>query len=107
MALVDLTKPGEKKKLIFAAALGLGAILVLYWALIGFDSRPPVRTTASPTPQRATTTTQRPAQVVSASQQVIDAARMAPIEYLPSGYNAPEAKRNIFAYYEPPVKPVV
>jgi hypothetical protein len=31
---------------------------------------------------------------------------MAPIEYLPSSYNAPEAKRNIFAYYEPPVRPV-
>jgi hypothetical protein len=108
MALVDLSKPGEKKKLIFAAGLGLGAILVLYWVLIGFDSRPPVKTTASATPPpRATTTTQRPAPVVSASQQVIDAARMAPIEYVPSSYSAPEAKRNIFAYYEPPKAPVV
>jgi hypothetical protein len=107
MALVDLTKPGEKKKLIFAAVLGLGAILVLYWVLIGFDSRPPTTKTqtASATP-RPTTNTQRPAPVVPASQAVIDAARMAPIEYLPSSYNAPEAKRNIFAYYEPPVRPV-
>ena len=31
---------------------------------------------------------------------------MAPIEYVPASYNAPEAKRNIFAYYEPPVKTV-
>jgi len=108
MALVDLSKPGEKKKLIFAAALGLGAILVLYWVLIGFDSRPPVKTTATATPApRPTTTTQRPAPVVSASQQVIDAARMAPIEYVASSYTAPEAKRNIFAYYEPPKQPVV
>jgi hypothetical protein len=107
MALVDLSKPGEKKKLIFAAALGLGAILVLYWVLIGFDSRPPVtRTqTATATPRPATNT-QRPAAVVSASQAVIDAARMLPIEYMQSSYNAPEAKRNIFAYYEPPVRPV-
>jgi hypothetical protein len=106
MALVDLSKPGEKKKLIFAAALGLGAILVLYWVLIGFDSRPPVTrtqtTTASATPQRPPTNTQRA--VVPASQEVIDAAKMAPIEYVPTSYNAPEAKRNIFAYYEPPVK---
>lgn len=102
MALVDLTKPGEKKKLIFAAALGLGAIVVLYWVLIGFDSRPPVRTpTASATPRPATNT-QRPAAVVSASQAVIDAAKMSPIEYVQSSYSAPEAKRNIFAYYEPP-----
>jgi hypothetical protein len=108
MPLVDLTKPGEKKKLIFAAVLGLGAILVLYWVLIGFDSRPPTKTTtASTTQPRPTTTTQRPAAVVPASQAVIDAARMAPIVYEPSSYNAPEAKRNIFAYYEPPAKPVV
>src|SRR6185503_15508353 len=101
MALVDLTKPGEKKKLIVAAALGLGAILVLYWVLIGFDSRAPVRTpTATATPR--STTTPRPAAVVSASQAVLDAAKMSPIEYVQSSYNAPEAKRNIFAYYEPP-----
>ena len=109
MALVDLSKPGEKKKLIFAAVLGLGAILVLYWTLIGFDSRPPVRTTAtaSPTPQRTTANAQRPGAVVSASQDVLDAARMAPIEYVASSYSAPEAKRNIFAYYEPPKAPAV
>ena len=110
MALVDLSKPGEKKKLIFAAVLGLGAILVLYWVLIGFDSRPPVtRTaTASPTPSRSTSTAQqRAGTVVPASREVLDAARLAPIEYIPSSYNAPEAKRNIFAYYEKPVAPVV
>jgi hypothetical protein len=110
MALVDLTKPGEKKKLIFAAVLGLGAILVLYWVLIGFDSRPPVtrtQTASATSPSRPTTSTQRPAPVVPASQAVIDASRMSPIEYVPSSYNAPEAKRNIFAYYEPPKAPVV
>jgi hypothetical protein len=29
-------------------------------------------------------------------------AKFAPIDYEPSSYSAPEAKRNIFAYYEPP-----
>ena len=106
MALVDLSKPGEKKKLIFAGALGFGAILVLYWALIGFDSRPTPQTrpTASASPQRSTTTTttQRPAAAAPVAQQVVDVAKFAPIDYEPSSYNAPEAKRNIFAYYEPP-----
>lgn len=109
MALVDLSKPGEKKKLIFAAVLGLGAILVLYWALIGFDSRPPqpTRTTASATPQRPATTTQRPsAAPAPVSPEVQNLAAFAPINYEPSSYSAPEAKRNIFAYYEPPPKPV-
>ena len=106
MALVDLSKPGEKKKLIVAAGLGLGAILVLYWVLIGFDSRPTptTRPTASASPQRPTTTTQRQAPVAQVSQQVVDVAKFAPIDYEPSSYSAPEAKRNIFAYYEPPVK---
>lgn len=112
MALVDLSKPGEKKKLIFAAALGLGAIIVLYWALIGFDSRPPqqTRTTATATPQRPATTTQRPnaaATPAPVSPEIQNLAAFAPINYLPSSYSAPEAKRNIFAYYEPPPKPVV
>jgi hypothetical protein len=106
MALVDLSKPGEKKKLIFAGVLGFGAILILYWALIGFDSRttPQTRPTASASPQRSTTTTttQRPAAAPAVAQQVVDVARFAPIDYEPSSYNAPEAKRNIFAYYEPP-----
>jgi len=110
MALVDLSKPGEKKKLIFAGVLGFGALLILYWALIGFDSRPTPQTkpTASASPQRATTTTttQRPP-AAQVSSQVLDVAKFAPIDYEPSSYSAPEAKRNIFAYYEPPVKPVV
>ena len=109
MALVDLSKPGERKKLIFAAVLGLGAILVLYWVLIGFDSKPAqTRTTSSATPQRPATTTSRPASPAAApvSPDVQTLAAFAPINYEPSSYSAPEARRNIFAYYEPPVKPV-
>jgi hypothetical protein len=109
MALVDLSKPGEKKKLIFAGVLGFGAILILYWALIGFDSRPTPQTkpTASASPQRATTTTTQRPPAAQVSSQVLDVAKFAPIDYEPSSYSAPEAKRNIFAYYEPPAKPVV
>src|SRR5215212_6479156 len=108
MALVDLSKPGEKKKLIVAAALGLGAILVLYWVFIGFDSRPTPsnRTTATATP-RTTTNAQRPAAATPVAPEVQNLAAFAPIDYEPSSYSAPEAKRNIFAYYEPPVKPAV
>jgi hypothetical protein len=104
MELVDLSKPGEKKKLIYAAVLGLAAIIVLWWVFFGFGSSTP--TTASrpqpnPTPQRVGVTAQR-SNGPTVSQEVTDAAKWAPVVYDPLTYNAPEAKRNIFAYYEPP-----
>lgn len=107
MQRVDLSKPGEKKKLIGAAVLGVVALGVLYWALIGFDSGTPtttVRTQPSPTPQ--TRTTQIGTRPERPSQEVVDLGRFTQIKYEPSSYNAPEAKRNIFAYYEPPKGPV-
>ena len=108
MQLVDLNKPGEKKKLISAGVLGLAAIVVLYWVFIGFDSGTPktARPQPSPTPQqRVGQTTQRP-KGPAVSQEVMNAAVFTEVYYPPSSYNAPEAKRNIFAYYEPP-KPVI
>ena len=108
MQLVDLNKPGEKKKLLAAAALGLGAIIVLWWALFGFGSSTsrPTRTTASATPtQRNTPTTSRP-QPQAPVAEVQSLANFAPVDYVPTSYSAPEPKRNIFAFYEPPAKPV-
>jgi len=107
MQLVDLSKPGEKKKVLAAAALGLGAIIVLWWALFGFgDNTRPTRTTASATPPpRNTQTTSRPQQQAPVAE-VQSLANFAPVEYMQSSYNAPEPKRNIFSYYEPPPAPV-
>jgi len=109
MPAVDLNKPGEKKKLLMAAVLGLVAILFLWWTFVGFGSsgsrttvRPP---TASASPQ------QRPAARADNNQRgndastgaVLELSTIQEIDYIPSSYNAPEAKRNIFAYYVPPV----
>ena len=109
MQLVDLSKPGEKKKLIVAGALGLGAIIVLYWTLIGFDSGTPTttRTNPSPSPQQRTTpqTAQRPTGTVAPEVKNVQA--FTEVSFQTSSYDAPEAKRNIFAYYEPPSRPVV
>jgi hypothetical protein len=104
MELVDLSKPGEKKKLIYAAVLGLAAIIMLWWVFFGFGSSTPTtasRPQPSPSPQRGGQTAQRPSSP-TASQEVKNAANWAEVRYDPSSYDAPEAKRNIFAYYEPP-----
>ena len=108
MQAIDLTKPGEKKKLIWAAILGFAALIVLWWVLFGFggssNSNTP-RASATPTPARNTRpgTQQQPAQPVS--DAVATAAMIAPIDYTPSSYNAPEAERNIFAYVVAKPKP--
>lgn len=104
MQRIDLNKPGEKKKLIVAGGLGLAALVVLYWVFIGFDSGTPTtsRPQAVPSPQRAGVTPQRP-NGPAVSQEAQDAAKFTEITYDITSYNAPEAKRNIFAYYEPPV----
>jgi hypothetical protein len=104
---IDLNKPGEKKKLIWAGLLGLGAILVLWWVLFGFGSSRPTTTArpaATPTPQRNQgSLAQR--QNPPVSPDVENLAKFTVIDYQRSAYEPPEAKRNIFAYYEPPPAP--
>ena len=108
MQLVDLNKPGEKKKLISAGVLGLVAIIVLWWVFIGFDSGPSTaaRPTATPTPQRAAQQNPQRPNNGTPSAEVRNLQAFTEVRYDTASYNAPEAKRNIFAYYEPP-KPVV
>jgi hypothetical protein len=103
MQLVDLSKPGEKKKLIWAGALGLVAIVFLWWVLIGFDSgtKTAVRPASTPAPRPQTPT----APAGPESAEVQNAKAFTEVNYEPPSYNPPEARRNIFAFYVPP-KPV-
>jgi hypothetical protein len=111
MQLVDLSKPGEKKKLITAAILGFVAIVFLWWTLIGFDSGTPASTSATrpaPTPAQQRPTGTRAGSngtASAASAEVTGLAAFTEVNYATSSYSAPEARRNIFAYYDPP-KPV-
>jgi hypothetical protein len=111
MQAVDFNKPGEKKKVIVAAVLGLVALFILYWALFGFGGSTPTtqRAAATPTPARNTQPGPGRQQNNTAANTAPDVANLslfAPIEYTPSAYTAPEARRNIFAYYVPPPPPV-
>jgi hypothetical protein len=107
MQAIDLNKPGEKKKLIMAGVLGFGALIVMWWALFGFGSSgstttPRAAATPTPTP-RTQTAAGSNRQVPPVSPEMADLGRIMPISYQPSAYSAPDAKRNIFAYYVPPV----
>ena len=104
MQIADLNNPGDRKKLIWAALLGLVAILVLWWTFIGFgSSAKPVaqKTAVSPsTPGARSTaknaTTQTPSDLSDLAES------LKPVSLPQSNPGGPEAKRNIFAYYEAP-----
>ena len=110
MQLSDIRNPGERNKLILAGVLGLVALVFLWWTFFGFgNSSKPVATrpAAQPTPAgvtRATTNKGTPQTVVEFTQADLDQLR--PVQIGFSTVSAPEARRNIFVYYEP-VKQVV
>ncbi len=98
MQAVDLNNPGEKKKLIWAGLLGLVALVFLWWAFIGFGS------SSKPTPKPPAVITAKPNQTAKPPgvETTEDLSAIRPINFQHTPSNVPEAKRNIFAYYEPP-----
>jgi len=106
----DIRNPGERNKLILAGVLGMIALVFLWWTFFGFgsSSKPSIRTPAQPTPSavtRATTNRTAPQTGVEPPPADLNDLRPIPVAFAP--LSAPEANRNIFVYYEPPVKPVV
>jgi hypothetical protein len=110
MQKVDIQNPNERKKLIVAGLLGLVSIIFLWWAFFGFGSnakKVSQRNTNQSLPSAITRTTTNkvpPATVVEVTAETLD--RLRPVNYEDSPVSAPEARRNIFVYYEPPVTPV-
>ena len=107
MQSVDLTKSGEKKKMIIAGVLGFAALVVLWWALFGFGSSsssttPRAAATPTPTPRTQTAANAAPGVSPNAAEYL---SLFTPIEYRPSSYTPPDVKRNIFGYYVAPVAP--
>lgn len=103
MQKVDLNTPEDRKKLIIAIALGLVALVFLWWTFIGFGSStpPPKTATSSPTPAPRSGVQRPPASDVSEiKEDELDQLQQITVTYsLPP---ATEARRNIFSYYEPP-----
>jgi len=99
MQLFDPNNPNEKKKIIVAAVLGLAALLVLgYLFLGGGTTKPTNRAAASPTSTPRGPNKPPPEdEDISVYQEIV---------YNGTVVGAPEADRNIFAYYVPPPPPV-
>jgi len=104
MEVVDFKKPGEKKKLILAGALGFVAILFLWWTFIGFG-----RGTTSPprNPSAIQTSSNRPLgnqpATTADTPQVINVSDLTTINLPTTIPIVQEPRRNIFAYLEKPV----
>jgi hypothetical protein len=106
MQISDIQNPAERKKLILAGALGIIALVLLWWTFFGFGSssnkvapRAAV-SVASPVDNRAVSARPQPSPLAEVNNDVLE--RLRPIMFESSAPTVGEAKRNIFAYYEPP-----
>lgn len=114
MASTEVNPKSERKKMIAAIVLGIGALITLYLAFFSSPSKP---TTMTPATQRnangATLAPRAPGSDGSASLTPITMREEAsplppspvPLEDTPPPA-IPETGRNIFAFYVPPPKPV-
>jgi len=109
MQATDIRNPSERNKLILAGALGLVAVLFLWWTFFGFgsSSKLGVQRPAGQSPSSVTNRVPSKLPQTSVVEGNVpsqdDPPR--PVLYHPP-VSAPEAGRNIFAYYEPPPPPV-
>jgi hypothetical protein len=106
MQATDIRNPTERNKLILAAALGLIALLFLWWTFFGFGSSStngPARPAGQSTPSvanRGVPSKLSPPSAVEPNAPAQDDPPRPVIYRQP--VSAPEAGRNIFVYYEPP-----
>lgn len=109
MKLSDINNPEERKKLIWAIVLGLFAIVFLWWSLFGFGSNPKPVVKNNNSNSNVAPGARRVGERSTA--QTVNEIKSAPLEQLrPIVFSnfvqsAPEAKRNIFVYYEKPLPP--
>jgi len=106
MQATDIRNPTERNKLILAGALGIVALLFLWWTFFGFggSSNTGIQRPAGQSPQSVAN------RVPSKLPQTSVVESNAPSQDVPQPVvyrrpvSAPEAGRNIFVYFEPPPK---
>lgn len=104
MQMTDITNPGERKKLIWALALGLAALLFLWWTFFGFGggSTPKSPRVAATPPPGSRTQREGVGPQTADEMKGTPLDQLTPVSFPGAPPSVPEAKRNIFAYYEKP-----
>lgn len=108
MKIFEGKSPSEKKKLIAAMVLGGLALLTLTYTFGGMffgGRKTTVTVNVSPTPTATVSSssgTQTSRIQTLSPEQINDDWLTRPVIYVPGAFYAPDAGRNIFAFYEPP-----
>lgn len=103
MAVNAVRSTTERNKLIAAILLGVLALFALYFAFgRSFFSSSATTTRSTPTPKPTVKPTNDPNKfkLPSADEQALNNVTV--VNYVPGNSYAPDAGRNIFAFYEPP-----
>ena len=104
MKLFEGKSPAERNKIIAALVLGVMAVLALTYtfggSLVG-GRKVSVTVSASPTPTASPRRNTEAVSMPSREDEILQYTTT-PISYDPSASYAPDAGRNIFAFYEPP-----
>jgi hypothetical protein len=105
IAFLEGKNPTEKKKIIAAALLGVVALAALWMAFgrsfFGGSTTATAKTTATPRSTTPGTSSDKGDVVMPPASEQIMAYETTPIDYVPGNSYAPDAGRNIFAFYEP------
>ncbi len=104
MKIFEGKTPAERNKIIAAAVLGAMVLVVIVYNIMTlYPSKKTVVavTTASPTPTASPRANSETAGMPTKDDQIfVDTTT--PVFYNPTSFYAPDAGRNIFAFYEPP-----
>src|SRR5438128_1163725 len=106
MKLFEGKSPTERNKIIVALVLGVLSVLALGNMIFApFSGKKTVNLTLSPTPTASATLTKNADSVITAlpkQSEIDDIYTRTPV-VMQSAPGAPDAGRNIFAFYEPPI----
>ena len=105
MKIFEGKTPAERNKIIAAAVLGVMVLIVIVYNIMTlYPSKKTVVavTSASPTPTASSPRANSEAAGMPTKDDQIFVDTTTPVFYNPTSFYAPDAGRNIFAFYEPP-----